>query len=326
MLTRRLGRSGIEVSAVGAGGWPIGGGRGHYGPVDDRESVAALHQAFDSGVTFFETADMYGFGKSERLFGRAFSDRRPDVVIATKFGGLFDEARQLFWGEDASPEHIVRACEASLQRLNTDYIDLYQLHNHVRLREAAVVRDALEELVTSGKIRAYGWSTDSVEGARVFAEGPHCAAIEHTLNLFDDSAPMLEALEDLGLASINRSPLAMGLLTGKYGAHPTFAEDDIRVVGTWVPYFKEEQLPAFLAALHAVRDVLTRDGRSLAQGALGWILARSRVAIPIPGFKTVAQAKENAETLRWGPLSEDQMAEIRARLATNALAAVRSDA
>ena len=309
---RVLGRSGIEVSAVGAGGWPIGGGRGHYGPVDDKESIAALRKAHELGVDFFDTADVYGFGNSERLFGQAFTGMRDKVVIATKFGSVFDEVQRTFSHEDASPEHVRLSCEASLRRLGTDYIDLYQLHNDISLTEAADVREVLEELVAAGKIRAYGWSIDNVEQARFFAEGPHCTAIQHTLNLFDDSAAILATCTELGLASICRSPLAMGLLSGKYGENPRFADDDVRSYASWVMYFKPDRMPQYLRALDDIKKALTFDGRTMAQGALGWILARSEISIPIPGFKTVAQATENAEALRWGPLGADQMTEINA--------------
>ena len=189
MLKRQLGRSGIEVSAIGMGCWAIGGqwwyvGDGDeyeacgWGQVDDAESIRAVHCALDLGVTLFDTADVYGCGHSEVILGRALAGRRDQAVIATKFGKQFDEEKKHFFGHKTSPDLIRSACEASLRRLNTDYIDLYQLHwLEYDMDKAPEVRDVLEELVAAGKIRAYGWSTDDPARARLFAEGQHCAAV-----------------------------------------------------------------------------------------------------------------------------------------------------
>jgi aryl-alcohol dehydrogenase-like predicted oxidoreductase len=162
-LTRSLGRSGIEVSAVGLGCWAIGGpffrdgGPVGWGEVDDAESTRAIHRALDLGATFFDTSNVYGAGHSERVLGRALAGRRDEVAIATKFGNVFDESTRHITGADASPEGIRRACEASLRRLGTDRIDLYQLHLGDYDPVAAVeVRETLEELVDEGSIRAYG--------------------------------------------------------------------------------------------------------------------------------------------------------------------------
>lgn len=317
MLTRQLGRSGIEVSAMGLGCWAIGGpfwrdGRPvGWGRVDDHESVRAIHRALDLGVTFFDTADVYGCGHSERILGQALAGRRDQVVIATKFSNLFEEKTRQVTGYDASPEHIRRACESSLRRLNTDHIDLYQFHwGNCDLDRAVEVRDVLEELVVEGKIRYYAWSTDDPERARVFAEGPHCTAVQHNLNLFLDNEPMLALCEEFDLASINRRPLAMGLLTGKFGADSKLPEDDVR--RHW--NFKEGSQAEDLQRLRVLRDVLTSDGRTLAQAALGWLWARSNKTIPIPGFKTVQQVEENVAAMRFGPLTDEQMKQIAALL------------
>ncbi len=317
-LTRRLGRSGLDVSAMGVGCWAIGGpftfnGRpAGYGAVDDAESVRAIHAALDLGVTLFDTADVYGCGHSERVLGRALAGRRDRVLVATKFGLRFDEATREGGGADASPAHIRRACEASLRRLGTDRIDLYQLHGGVEEPEgAADVIATLEDLVAEGKVRFYGPSVDDPAIASAFAEAPHCVAVQQQLNVFDGSAETLAVCEEHGLASINRSPLAMGLLTGKYapGVRVPPPGDVRRDTPHW-DYFDDDTMPGWTARLEAVRGVLTDGGRTLAQGALGWIWARSPVTIPIPGFKTVAQVEENAGALRHGPLRPEQMAEI----------------
>ena len=178
-MKRTLGRSGIEVSALGLGCWAIGGPfwAGEtplgWGEVDDNESIRAIHAALDLGINFFDTANVYGAGHSERILGRALAGRRSQVVIATKFNAVFDEETRQVIGADASPEGIRRACEDSLRRLNTDYIDLYQFHdNGYPADQAEPVRETLEELVKEGKIRFYGWSTDFPDRAEVFAFSP----------------------------------------------------------------------------------------------------------------------------------------------------------
>ena len=318
-LTRTLGRSGIEVSALGLGCWAIGGpfwGAPDlpigYGLVDDSESIRAIHRALDLGVTLFDTADVYGAGHSERILGQALGQQRKNVLIATKFGNQFDEeTRMITGGLDDPQSHVRRACEASLRRLQTDYIDLYQLHmGDYDLEGAAEIREILEQLVSEGKIRFYGWSTDDPERARLFAQGAHCVAIQHTLNVFEDSPAILAICEDENLASLNRGPLSMGLLTGKYTTRDQVGEQDIRLSSLpWNP-FNAERMPVHLHQLDKVRQILTSNGRTLAQGALGWIWARSGRTIPIPGFKTVQQVEENVAATRFGPLTQQQMTEI----------------
>jgi aryl-alcohol dehydrogenase-like predicted oxidoreductase len=214
--------------AIGGPFWsgetPLG-----WGEVDDEESIRAIHAALDRGVNFFDTANVYGAGHSEYVLGRAIAGRRSQVVIATKFNSLFDETTRQVTGSDASPEGIRTACEESLRRLNTDYIDLYQFHdNNYPAEEATPVRETLEELVQSGKIRAFGWSTDFVDKAEVFVPGPKCTAIQLQLNVLDDNPAMIAFCEKHNQAAINRGPLAMGLLTGKYTPGTKIAADDVR--------------------------------------------------------------------------------------------------
>jgi aryl-alcohol dehydrogenase-like predicted oxidoreductase len=313
MLTRTLGRSGLEVSALGLGCWAIGGpfyrdgNPVGWGDVDDAESLRALQRALDLGVTFFDTSDVYGCGHSERILGQALQGRRDRVVVATKFGNVFEAGKRRIIGASADPEYIKAACEASLQRLNTDYIDLYQFHlGNYPAAEADIVRDALEGLVAAGKIRAYGWSTDSPERAAVFAAGDNCTAIQQRLNLFEGNTEVLALCEREKLASINRGPLAMGLLTGKFDRNSTLPADDVR--HGWD--FRSGEQARRLEMLAQIRQILTGDGRTLAQAALGWLWARSAVTVPIPGFKTVAQVEENVAALEKGPLSPEQMTAI----------------
>ncbi len=326
-MQRQLGRSGIAVSAMGAGLWAIGGpwnfqdAPAGWGEVDDQESIRAIHAAIDLGITFFDTAANYGTGHSERILARALEDRRDRAVIATKFGYQIDEAARQVTGygpDEATADvarHVRADCEASLRRLNVETIDLYQLHvNGLALDRAAEVRDALEGLVKEGKIRAYGWSTDDPQRARFFAEGPNCTAIQANANVIHDAPAMFAACEALNLACVNRGPLAMGLLTGKYNRASTWAANDVRTQG-WV---QDNYVGPVLDHLEALRDILASEGRTLAQGALAWLWARSPRNIPIPGVRTVAQVAENAGAMASGPLTPAQMQQIDALLGRSA--------
>ncbi len=318
-MKRELGRSHFEVSSIGMGCWAIGGpwtihGKpAGWGEVDDRESIRAIHCALDQEVNFFDTAANYGCGHSEVILGQALAGRRELVTLATKFGYRVDaDTKQVeFYDDDSNSDQVAsnlrRDCEASLHRLNTDYIDLYQFHiNNYSPAKAGAVRDALEQLVTEGKIRFYGWSTDHVESARVFAEGAHCVAIQHNLNVVTDAPALLALCDEFELASINRSPLARGILTGKYAADVQFPQNDVRSGDA----FRAQSLIPALEKLELIREILTSNGRTLAQGALAWIWARNERTIPIPGIRTAEQAEENAGAMQFGPLRGEQMLQI----------------
>ena len=313
-MHRKLGRSEVPVSAMGLGCWAIGGtwywldGPGGWGETDDDESVRAIQAALDLGVNFFDTAANYGTGHSERILARGLKGRRDQAVIATKFGFHVDEAaKRVSLRTDDHLLHVRQECEASLHRLNTDVIDLYQLHVwDYPLEKVPAMVDLLESLVKEGKIRYYGWSTDSVQGARLFAQGKHCVAIQHDLNVIMDAPEMLALCEELDLASVNRSALARGALSGKYTRDTVFPENDVRT-DSWS---RDHFFAPTLSQLDSIREILTSNGRTLVQGALAWIWARSEKTIPIPGFKTVAQVEENAKAMEFGPLTPEQMKEI----------------
>jgi aryl-alcohol dehydrogenase-like predicted oxidoreductase len=301
------------------GCWAIGGewkfdtNQAGWGTVDNLESIKAIEAAVDLGITFFDTAANYGAGHSEVILGKALGTNRAKVVIATKFGYGVNEAQKVVRGVHCSPAEIRASCIDSLRRLQTDYIDLFQLHvGDYPVLQAGEVRDTLEQLVSEGLIRAYGWSTDDPTRAKVFADGANCVAIQHQQNIFEDNHPMITFLEQQSLSSINRGPLGMGILTGKFSNGSTLESTDIRHVSPeWMAYFKNGQPnPIWLAKLEAIREILCADGRSLTQGALGWLLARSDKTIPIPGFRTVKQVEENAKTLELGALSQQQMQQI----------------
>jgi aryl-alcohol dehydrogenase-like predicted oxidoreductase len=322
--TRKLGRSGIEVSALGLGCWAIGGpwtfngSAAGWGGVDDAESTRAIQRAFELGVTFFDTAANYGAGHSERILGAAVKGYRDQVIIATKFGYQVDETTKTVrsYGEpeeDSDVAHLLRSdLERSLVRLGTDFIDVYQLHVWgLSIERALQVRDVLEELVQEGKIRTYGWSTDRTDAVRAFSTSPNCSVVQQQLSILDGNLELLAFCEQQNLASINRGPLGMGLLTGKFAPDSTFNNDDVRQNASWHPGFKDgKPTHVWLNALASIREVLTSDGRTLAQGALAWIWGKSPQTIPIPGFKTVKQIEENCEALKFGPLTIHQFREI----------------
>lgn len=320
-MKRKLGRSKIEISALGMGCWAIGGllwaesTPVGWGEVDDNESIKAIQACIAHGVNFFDTANVYGAGHSESVLGRALDGRRDKVVIATKFGYIADEETRQFVDADASPVGIRQQLEDSLQRLNTDYIDLYQFHiNDHPVEEAEPVRDTLEALVQEGKIRCYGWSTVFPERAEFFVQGEHCSAIQIELNVLKDNAALIEICEASGQAAILRAPLAMGLLTGKYKVDSVVGADDVRSDDEDPEniYFKDSKpAPDIMERVAAVREILQSDGRTLVQGALAWLWGRSDITIPIPGIRTVAQAEENCKAMEFGALNADQMEEIK---------------
>jgi len=320
MECRFLGRSGIKVSPMGIGSWAIGGQFymdekiDGYGQTDDETSIKAIQTALDLGINFIDTSDAYGIGHSETVIGKALEERRNQVVLATKFGYMGNEATRTLKGYNVAPGYIERACEASMKRLKTDIIDLYQLHVwEIGLSEMDCVAETLERMVEKGKIRTYGWSTDLVNGVRLFSENANCSAIQHRLNILQDSPEMLQLCEERNLASINRSPLAMGFLSGKFNDNSILTSDDVRGAGhSWTEeiFKKGRPAPEVLEKLNAVREILTSNGRTLVQGSLAWIWAKSNATIPIPGFKTPKQIMENAKAMEFGALTREQMEEI----------------
>lgn len=316
MFKRRLGRSNLEVSAMGLGCWAMGGlwtydgEPAGWGGVDDAESIRAIHCALEAGINFYDTAANYGCGHSERILGQAIAGQRDRVIIATKFGYVIDEKSRIVTRNDENVVNRIRQeCEASLRRLKTDYIDLYQFHkDDYDPGKAAEVRDLLEILVEEGKIRWYGWSTINPEGAEVFAQGQHCAAIQHWMNIGTDMPEMLAVCEKYNQASIVRSPLGSGNMTGKFTRDSRFPEDDWRRDWNSPSEFLIQRRQRIAAVGKFFAEA--GDARTLAQIALAWIWTRSGRTIPIPGFKTVAQVQENIQAMEFGLLSKEQMLKI----------------
>jgi aryl-alcohol dehydrogenase-like predicted oxidoreductase len=318
MMKRRLGRSGLTISALGLGGWALGGRMASgeqqlgYANVDENEAVGALRRGIELGATLIDTADAYGAGRSERLLAPVLAEH-PEVLIATKFGNTIDEDARQLTGTDVSPDYIRHAADASLQRLGRERIDLYQLHSpDITPAQAADVAGALEGLVDAGKIAWFGVSTDSPELAAPYLDSPHFTAVQIELNVLDDNPAMIAFCDDNDLAGLCRSPLAMGLLGGRYDAATRIGADDIRgKQPEWMRWFVDGRpAPDYLERLEAVRGELTADGRTLAQGALGWIFARSQRVIPIPGFRNDAQVEDNLGALEFGPLDPARFAAV----------------
>jgi aryl-alcohol dehydrogenase-like predicted oxidoreductase len=317
MITRRLWDWG-EVPALGLGTWAIGGPwtaggePAGWGLVDDAESIRAIHAGVEAGVRFFDTAQAYGAGHAERVLGQALAGR-PEVRIATKVGLAIDPVRRELIGADLPG--IAAAIDGSLYRLRRDRIDLVLLHlNSLPVAEAEPVFDTLDRLRAAGKVAAYGWSTDYPDRAAAFAGRSGFVAVEHALNVFFRADALLPVVAGRGLLSISRSPLAMGLLGGGYGAGHRFGADDIRSrTADWMDYFKGGTVaPDIAARLAAVRDLVQSGGRTLAQGAMSWIWGRSAATLPVPGFRSGAQVADLAGALEKGPLPPDVMAAIEA--------------
>ena len=323
-MKRVLGRSGIEVPAVGMGCWAIGGpwsmagAQAGWGVVDDAESTRAIHAALELGAGFFDTAANYGAGHSERIVGRALEGRRDQAVIATKVGHKVDEAGKkvdLYGTTEAESDvapHLRADLESSLRRLQTDYVDVYLLHAWgLSIERALEARDIFEDLVKEGKIRTYGWSTDRTDAIAAFSTRPGCGVLEQELNVLTGNAELTALAEKQNLGNLSRAPLGMGVLTGKITPETRFRDGDIRQTVDWFAGIKDGRAnQEWLDALASIREVLTSNGRTLAQGALAWIWGRSPNTVPIPGFRTVVQVEENAKAMEFGPLTPDQMAEI----------------
>lgn len=321
-----LGSHGPEVSALGIGTWALGGpwtfdGRdAGWGEVDDEASIAALHAAIDHGVRVIDTANAYGAGHSEEVIGRALrqlpSSVRDQIVVTTKFGLVVDESTRSGGGQDVSPDAIRRQGLASLRRLGTGALDVLQLHGGARDgAHAEQIVATLEELVSDGTIRWFGTAQDDPAVVEVFARAPHCLTVQTQINVFGWTSAVLDLAQSHGLSVLARSPLAMGLLSGRYGPDRRPAPGDVRLDTPWWDYFDDGAMDQWLSRLADVRALLTFDGRTLVQGALSYLWTVNPAIIPIPGVRTVAQAEENAATLALGPLPTDVATEVTTLLA-----------
>ncbi len=283
-----------------------------YGDANDEQSEKTIHAALDAGIQLFDTAPAYGAGHSERLLGRALK-RRQDAVLVTKLGLCINEGTREILGEETEPECVATAIENSLERLQREHIDVMLLHlNTLSVEKAEGIFMELEKAVKAGKVGSYGWSTDFPDNIAQTAHGESYEVVEHGMNIFMDVPTIQSTVREHKLTALIRSPLAMGVLSGKYGPDSVQPENDIRSTDAqWMEYFDKGRPSAqYLTNLNILRELLQSDGRTLAQGALCWLLAKESFNTPVPGARTPDQAIENAGAIQFGPLSEAVMQEI----------------
>jgi aryl-alcohol dehydrogenase-like predicted oxidoreductase len=260
-----------------------------YGPADDAESIRTIHRALELGVTFLDTADMYGIGRNEQLVGSAIADRRDQVVLATKFGIVREEGSRRV---DSSPEYAKRACEASLRRLGVDHIDLYYMHRRnpdVPIEETV---GGMAELVSEGKVRHLGLSEVNAETLRAACAVHPIAALQSEWSLWTRGIEeeIVPAARELGVGIVPYSPVGRGFLTGAYGSLDDLSPDDFRRNN---PRFQGDNLEANLSIVQRARAVAADAGCTPVQLALAWLLHHGDDVVPIPGTKRVKYVEEN---------------------------------
>jgi aryl-alcohol dehydrogenase-like predicted oxidoreductase len=284
MHTRTLGQS-LEVSAIGLG---CMGMSAFYGSADEQESIATIHRALELGVTFLDTAEMYGTGANEELVGRAIKGKRDAYVVATKFVGAFSDRRP-----DGRPAYIRTAIEGSLQRLGTEYVDLYYQHRVDPDTPIEETVGAMAELVTAGKVRHLGLSEASAETIRRAHAVHPIAALQSEYSLWtpDIEAEILPTLRELGIGLVAYSPLGRGFLAGRFSSPDELDEDDFRRTN---PRFTGDNLERNRALVERVQAIAASKSVTPAQVALAWVLARGDDVVPIPGTKRRTYLEQNA--------------------------------
>jgi aryl-alcohol dehydrogenase-like predicted oxidoreductase len=287
---RTLGKSGIEVTEVGLGLWAAGGS--DWGPTDDREVHNAIDTALDLGVTFFDTADVYGDGHSEELLGKSMKGRRDRFIVATKIGwrGFDGDARRTAY---SSVEKLIAGVESNLTRLGTDHVDVIQSHISFRDPTMEIFVEGFQRLQRAGKVRAYGLSTSDFDYIRAFNHDGQCATLQIDYSILNRTpeAEILDYCKQNGIGVIVRGALAMGLLTGKFDDQTQFPAGDFRQ--KWLS--DAEQNATYREDLRKVQELepLARSGRTLAQAALQFTLAHDAVTTVIPGAKSSRQVRAN---------------------------------
>jgi aryl-alcohol dehydrogenase-like predicted oxidoreductase len=314
--TRRLGSQGLEVSALGLG---CMGMSQSYGTPDDRESIATLHRAVELGITFFDTAEVYGPFANEELLGRALEGRRERVLLATKFGFRFEGGRIL--GTDSRPRHIREVTEASLRRLRTDRIDLLYQH---RVDPEVPIEDvvgAMADLVREGKVRFLGLSEAGAATIRRAHAVHPISALQSEYSLWERNLEqdIIPSLRELGIGLVAFSPLGRGFLTGTARRAEEYPEDDYR---RGDPRFQGANFDANVRAASVVQDIAARRGATASQVALAWLLHKGDDIVPIPGTKRRRYLEENAAAASLS-LSPPEIAELDRALAPQSIAGPR---
>ncbi|MFZ4507095.1 MAG: aldo/keto reductase [Fimbriimonas sp.] len=318
MTQRQLGRNGPLVSALGLG---CMGMSFAYGKGDDAESTATIHAFLDAGGNFLDTSDIYGPHTNEVLVGQAIRDLRDEVFLATKFGILFDPADPSKRGVNGKPEYVKQACDASLQRLGVDEIDLFYQH---RVDASTPIEDtvgAMAELVYAGKVRYLGLSEASIPTLRRAVTVHPIAALQTEYSLWtrDPEDGLLAACRELGIGFVAYSPLGRGMLTGQIRSIEDLEPDDWRRHN---PRFQGENFANNLELVAAVQALADRKGCTPSQIALAWVLAQAREIIPIPGTKQRGRLAENLDSLKV-TLTFDEQAELEAAFPKGAASGTR---
>lgn len=307
MNYRQLGNTGLKVSEIGFGCWGIGGvapGTKSYGPVDDRASIAALSRALELGVNFYDTSDLYGRGHSEEVLAAAFRHKRNQVLYASKVGVAFDAEGKQY--KELGLEHLRKSLEGSLRRLQTDYIDLYELHDPPMDALKADPRpiDFLKSAHAAGKIRAWGISAASPADGLVAIETFGAPAIQINFNMIDQRAienGLLNLANRRNVGIIGRTPLCFGFLTGCYNADTKFDPADHRA--GW----SREQIALWTHAPKLFSAAIDPEsGQTFGQIALRYCISYPAISTIIPGMHTSMEAEENIASIAWGPLNERQ--------------------
>ncbi len=290
MRKRKLGTTGLEVTAIGLG---CMGMSGNYGPpANRREMITLIRAAVERGVTFFDTAEVYGPFTNEELVGEALAPFRPQVVIATKFGFDIDPNTGQRGGLNSRPEHIKPVAEASLKRLKTDVIDLLYQH---RVDPAVPIEDvagAVKDLIAEGKVKHFGLSEASAQTIRRAHAVQPVTAVQSEYSLWarDPEAEVLPACEELGIGFVPWSPLGQGFLTGKVDAVMSFDASDVR---SWFPRFTQEARRANQPIVGLLGRIATQKNATPAQIAIAWLLAQKPWIVPIPGTRKLHRLEEN---------------------------------
>jgi aryl-alcohol dehydrogenase-like predicted oxidoreductase len=301
MQIRELGRNGLKVSALGLG---CMGMSEFYGESDDAESIAAIHRALDLGITFLDTADVYGPFKNEVLVGQAIKGKRDKIVLATKFGIVRDPGNPAKRGVSGKPDYVRSSCEASLRRLGVETIDLYYQHRVDPNTPIEETVGAMAELVKAGKVRYLGLSEASAQTLRRAVKTHPIAALHTDYSLWtrDPETEILATCRELGIGFVAYSPLGRGFLTGRFQKFEDFAADDYR---RHSPRFQGENFQKNLDLVRRVEEIARKKGCKPSHLALAWVLAQGSDIVPIPGTKRRKYLEENVGAIELKLTNED---------------------